>query len=149
MLLKRINRDDPEKIFIVVKNGYTTTAITSGQALSWDLVAVDGVTVTLPAAYTGIAFAGIAVQTIAYGAYGMLQIYGYNSSVIVKTLTGGTPAGAAGVALAMTAAAFHLETMAISLSSTAAVPVQVPCGFLLAAQASFTTKAVAAFIKAM
>ena len=36
MLFKRINRADPEKIFIVVKNSYSTASLTNGQAVIWD-----------------------------------------------------------------------------------------------------------------
>ena len=36
MLLQRINRSDPEKIFIVVKNSYSTASLTNGQAVIWD-----------------------------------------------------------------------------------------------------------------
>lgn len=36
MLWQRINRGDPEKIFVTVFNSYSTAAITNGQAVNWD-----------------------------------------------------------------------------------------------------------------
>lgn len=36
MLFQRINRSDPEKVFIIVKNSYSTASVTNGSALCWD-----------------------------------------------------------------------------------------------------------------
>ena len=104
MLLQRINRSDPEKIFIVVKNTYSTASLTNGQAVIWDYATdADGVGVTKPtdtfavkALHNGTAFAGIAAQTIASGAYGLIQVYGYHSAVRVRSWTAGVPGIAAG-----------------------------------------------------
>ena len=44
VLFQRINRTDPEKIFIIAYNSYATAAITNGQAVAWDYAAdADGV----------------------------------------------------------------------------------------------------------
>jgi len=85
MLFKRISRSDPERVFIVVKNGYSTATLTNGQAVQWDMSAADGVTVDIPgAAFNRMAaFAGIIADSIAYGSYGLMQVYGYHSAVIV------------------------------------------------------------------
>ena len=151
MLFKRITRSSAEKIFIVCKNSYSTASLTEGQAVNWDFITdVDGVGVTLPQARAtngGIGIAGIVAGTIVAGSYGLLQVYGYHSAVRVRTLTGGSPAGAKGSPLAINVAGsvFCLETVATG--STSLLVKQ--CGFLLAAQASFTTKAVAAFLKCL
>ena len=151
MLFKRVSRTDPEKVYAVVKNGYSTAALSSGQAVTWDFITLsDGVGVTLPlarATNAGVAVAGIVAQAIAIGGYGLVQVYGYHSAVRVRTVTGGTPAIAAGRPLTLNAAGslFCLESM-----STASIAIQVaPCGFALAAQALWTTSAIAAFIKAL
>lgn len=145
MQFARLIRTDPEIINIVVKNTYSTASLTNGQVVQWDGAAADGVSVTKPAAGDGISCAGVVAQTIAYGAYGLLRIYGYHSAVRVRTITGGSPAGAAQKAICMSQALFCGET--ISTASTAVL--RFPFGFLLAAQASWTSKAVAAFIKCM
>lgn len=151
MLFQRINRSDPEKIFMIFKNSYSTASLTNGQVVMHDFnTDVDGVGVTRPTARAtnaGMAVAGVAAQTIVAGNYGLIQVYGYHSALRVRTVTGGSPAGAAGRPLVINVAGsvFCLET--ISTASTAVLT--FPCGFLLAAQASFTTKAVAGFLKCM
>ncbi len=145
MLFKRISRSEPEKIFVVAKNSYSTASLTNGQAVAWDAVTdQDGVGVTLAAAGSGISTAGIASETIAAGEYGLIQCYGYHSAARVRTVTGGSPTGA-GTALALVNTVFCLET--VSTASTATL--KFPSAILMATQASFTTKAVAVFIKAM
>jgi hypothetical protein len=158
MLFQRINRTNPEKIFIVAKNSYSTASLTNGQAVIWDWTTdVDGVGVTLATATEnvscGIDVAGIAAETIAAGAYGLLQVYGYHSAVRVRTMT--TTSHVYNESLAAVAkgtplvggitAVFCLE--GITPAETAQV--LHPCGFALAAQASFTTKAIAVFLKCL
>lgn len=145
MLYQRLIRTDPEKIWMVVKNSYSTASLTNGQVVSWDLTDADGIGVTKPAAGDGMAVAGVVAATITSGAYGLIQVYGYHSAVRMRNITGGSPAIAAGGALCMSQALFCAEN--ISTASTAVL--RFPFGFALAAQASWTSKAVAAFIKAM
>lgn len=90
--------------------------------------------------------AGIAAQGIAAGQYGLIQVYGYHSAVRVRQDTSSAAANvAAGRPLAMAAAGsvFCLEPMETASNKV----VVFPCAFALAAQASWTTKAVAAFLK--
>jgi len=156
MLFMRVNRSNPEKVFIVVKNSYSTASLTNGQAVAWDhQTDADGVGVTKPFAYTtslGADIAGVAAETIAAGAYGLVQVWGYHSAVRVRTMSttgnGGVVwrAVAAGVPLsAPLAAAFCLE--GISGASTSII--RFPVGFALAANAEYTTAAIAAFLKCL
>ena len=158
MLFKRINRADPEKVFIIVKNSYSTASLTNGQAVIWDWTTdVDGVGVTLATATVNVSagqdVAGIAAETIASGDYGLLQVYGYHSAVLVRTMTQtghiyheSRAAIAKGTPLVGgTTTVFALE--GITPAETAQV--LHPCGFALAAQASFTTKAIACFLKCL
>lgn len=158
MLWQRINRSDPEKCFIVVYNSYSTAAITVGQAVSWDYTTdANGVSVTKPtAAESGFQLAGIVADTsIAAGAYGLLQVYGYHPAVRVRsmTATGGIyherrEAVAAGSMLigGMTAS-FCLEGINRFTGSTVSAIHIYPNAIALAAQASYTTKTIAAIIK--
>jgi len=142
MLFQRINRTDPEKIFIVAKNSYSTASLTAGMPAMWDYASeANGVAVTLPSAECGIAFAGITVGTIAHGAYGLFQVYGYNADAIVD---GGTDV-TAGNPLTMNAAAFELYKL--STASTAVL--DQPCGFALAAITVATAAATAMFVKGL
>jgi len=158
MLFARINRSNPEKVFIVAKNSYSTASLTNGQAVIWDWTTdVDGVGVTLATATEnvscGIDVAGIATETIAAGEYGLLQVYGYHSAVRVRTMT--TTSHVYNESLAAVAVGTPLVggiTAVFCLEGvTPAETAQVlhPCGFALAAQASFTTKAVAVFLKCL
>lgn len=159
MLFQRINRSDPEKVFIVAYNSYSTASLTNGQVAIWDYATdSDGVGVTKPtdtynvkALHNGAAFAGIAAETITSGSYGLLQVYGYHSAVRVRSWTGGVPAIAKGTALACVSAVFCLESY-INYASATSTLTQLNvkfAGFALAAQASWTTKAIAAFISAL
>lgn len=151
MQMQRIKRSDPEKWFIVVYNSWSSASLTNGQAVQWDFLNdANGVGVSRPTARAtnaGTAVAGIAAETIAAGDYGLLQIYGYHSAVRVRTMTGGAPAIEAGSPLCLNSAGslFCLENF-----DTGSTNIQVaPCGFALAAQALWTTTAIAAFIKAL
>jgi hypothetical protein len=159
MLMNRINRADPEKVFIVAKNSWSTAALSNGQAVVWDYATdADGVGVTRPTAgavragHLGTAFAGIATEAIAVSDYGLLQVYGYHSAVRVRSQTGGTPIIAAGTALTCTdSTAFVLHSFEPGTLATSTLTVHNAhyVGFALAAQALWTTTAIACFIKGL
>ncbi len=152
MLFQRINRSDPERIFLVVKNGYATAALTNGQPVGWDLSDVDGVNVTKMAATDiGNSFAGVVAETIAIGGYGLIQVYGYHSAVIVDgSATGDIHTGEA---LYARVAAFNLKNgwQASGASTSITIdtigsPVAVAFGGYASAG---TTGTIAAFIHAL
>ena len=91
MLFQRINRTDPEKIFIIVKNSWSTAALADGYCVQWDFTTdKDGVGVTQPttmSASLGNAVAGIAAEAIAVGEYGLVQVYGYHAAVHARACT--------------------------------------------------------------
>ncbi len=158
MLFQRVNRTNPEKIFLVAKNSWSTASLTNGQAVIWDYTTdVDGVGVTKPtdgnlqAGHYGVAFAGIAAETIASGDYGLLQVYGFHSAVRVRTQTGTSPAVAKGTALSCKDAIFALASADPNAITTSTLTVHnfEWVGFALAAQAEFTTAAIAVFIKGL
>jgi hypothetical protein len=155
MLLQRINRSSPEKVFVVAKNSYSTASLTNGQVVEWDhQTDADGVGVTKPTANAtahGAAVAGVVAETIAAGSYGLIQVYGYHSAVRCRTISttangaNGYAAIAAGTPLVQgVTAGFMFEGKDISATNNLHV-----CGFALAANASYTTKAIAAFIKCL
>lgn len=84
MLFQRVNRTDAEKVFTVVYNA-SGGSFTVGQALEYDTgTSADGIRVTTPSTAGLSAFCGLATATIANGAYGLAQIYGYSSTASVK-----------------------------------------------------------------
>jgi hypothetical protein len=151
LLAQRVNRSDPEKLFITVFQSYSTAAGANGQAYIWDFgTDKDGLGVTRPTARAtngGIAAAGILAEAVAAGGYGLMQVYGYHSAVRARTVTGGTPAIAAGrpLIISVAGAVFCLE----SISTASKTIVSWPCGFAFGATTGFTTAAIAAFIKAL
>lgn len=151
MIFQRINRTDPEKVFVIAKNGYSTAALTVGQGVMWGLTAADGVTVTRPTARAtnaGVAAAGVvAASSIAVGGYGLVQVYGYHSAIRARTVTSGTPAIAAGRPLVLNVAGSVFCLESVSTASTALLT--FPMGFALAANSAFTTTAIAGFVKAL
>ncbi len=91
MLFKRVLDTDPEKIFIIVCNSWTTAALADGYVVQWDFLdAIDGVGVSQPtglATNLGNACAGVAVGQIPPGDYGLVQVYGYHSAVRAHACT--------------------------------------------------------------
>ena len=158
MLFQRVNRTNPEKIFLVAKNSWGTASLTNGQAVIWDWTTDgDGVGVTKATATENVSagqdVAGIAAETIASGDYGLLQVYGYHSAVRCRRLTStghvyfestaeiakGTPL-VGGITVG-----FVLE----GITPAATAQNLQPCGFALAANALFTTAAIAVFLKCL
>ena len=93
MLFQRVSRANAEKVFLVAKNVSGSTA-TAGYPLVFDVGAsVDGVRVTRASATDVQAFAGIADSDIANNDYGLLQVYGYRSSIAIYASTGSSVAG--------------------------------------------------------
>jgi len=151
MLFQRINRTDPEKVFVIVKNSYSTASLTNGQSAQWDYVTdADGIAVTKPAAtVNGLgapSFGGIITQTIASGDYGLMQVYGHHTAIRARTTTGGAPAIAKGTALrGPIAAAFCMESVTVTGTDSNCFAM----GIAGAANATWTTAAIAGFIRAM
>lgn len=87
MQLQSVNRENPERIFIKVKNVEGAT-ITTGLPVAYALgTSNDGVSATLAdsaGAYTG--FLGVAVADIANNDYGQVQIAGFVNSALVSNI---------------------------------------------------------------
>lgn len=95
MLFQRVNRSDPEKIYVVAKNGSGAT-LTAGYQAFWDceMTTPDGVQVTNSATSTTLCtFAGIADAAIANGSYGLLQVWGYRADVYMVSSEGSSAKG--------------------------------------------------------
>jgi len=154
MMFQRINQSSPERVFVVVYNSYGT-AMTNGMCVRWDYTTdCDGVGIERSTAATnGFPAAGVIAETIAAGAYGLLQIYGYHSAVRVRSMTSTSHAYheareeiAKGTSLAYDITADVLCAEGIK---TCAEFDLCPFAFALAAAAATTSAAIAAFIKAM
>lgn len=145
MLFQRLNRSDPEKVFIVVKNSYSTAAITVGQAVAWDYTTdADGVGVTQPTTALITMPCGIVeYASIAAGDYGLVQVYGHNANALVD----GTTGVGVGTRLRLTNASFALSHMTTALDTFGTA-----CSFTFVSGQVYTTGAAAAkkcFIRAL
>ena len=128
-----VNRDQPEKVFIQIKNGYSTASMTVGQIASLSTTVADGITCTRPATANLAAVKGVVTAaSIAYGEYGEAQCYGYNAGCLVS---GGTDV-TAGAKLSAKDAVFN----AIAAAGTL---VAGESGVIIAMEA-FTTSTAAA-----
>lgn len=150
MLFQRINRSNPEKVFIVAYNSEGTTTVSNGQLVQWDFTTDhDGVGFIKPTARAtngGFAACGVVAETIAGGSYGLVQVYGYHATAQVRAMTGSAKDIVPGTPLSMSAvASYCLESFA-----TGSAVIQVfPCAFSLGTLAAFTSAATAVFIKAL
>ena len=85
MRYQRINRQDPEKVFVACKNAYSTTHLSAGNVVVWAYNGTDdGLAVTRPASTKLALIAGVVTGTIAISGYGEIQVYGHNADVTVK-----------------------------------------------------------------
>ena len=100
MEFQRARREDPERIFMVVRNSYSTASLTNGQWCSWDIVTdKDGFSVTKPAGVNRYSVAGVVVEAIPHAEYGLAQVWGYKadarclggSGSVTSKISGGTP----------------------------------------------------------
>lgn len=105
MLLKRLNRDEPERIFVVVENNEGAQMDKDATA-SLDITTdVDGIKALDINANEEYAFMGIVDANIADNDFGLVQTYGYRSSSnVVRTNTNLS----AGMPLTPVAAVHHL-----------------------------------------
>jgi hypothetical protein len=141
MLFQRLNRSDPEKVFIVVKNTYSTAAITVGQVVCFDYTTdADGVGVTQPTtALLKLAAGVVETASIAVGDYGLVQVYGHNANALVD----GTTGIGIGVPLKVKNGSFALDVAGVTATGAS---------YLFVAGIAYTTGAAAAkkvFVRCM
>src|SRR5437867_8105326 len=110
-VFQRVNRSDPERVFIVVLSNETNVA---DDCCAWETASasIDGVKVRQPDTGVLFGFVGVADAAITSGNYGLVQVYGYRStSRVFQTNTSQDT----GNALTPTAGAPFLESVAPTL----------------------------------
>jgi hypothetical protein len=148
MIFKRVNRDQPETVFISVLSNETCAA---GDACIWETASasIDGVKVRQPDTSLLYAFVGVADAAITSGEYGLVQVYGYRSSSrVFQTNTSQDT----GVNLVPTAGAAYLQSVASSTTSSANVtqqPVFAMLGESIASSSASATISAKIFIRAL
>lgn len=111
MILKRVNREEAERVFIVMQANDANVAADGTVCLETNASSVDGVKVIrgATAIVANHCFVGVADAAISSGAYGLVQIYGYRSTS--KVLASNADQ-ALGVALAAASAQVYLSSYA-------------------------------------
>tara|TARA_R110002020_G_scaffold26193_5_gene84573 strand:+ start:860 stop:1336 length:477 start_codon:yes stop_codon:yes gene_type:complete len=85
MLFQRVNESSPERLFVIVKNSYSTASLSADQWCAWDdLTDEDGVAVTKPKGVLRGSIAGVVTETIAAGDFGVVQCWGYRATARVS-----------------------------------------------------------------
>lgn len=84
MRIQELNREEPEKIFMTIKNVKGST-VSAGEVVVYDISTdADGKRVDQPATASLKAVAGVAIEDIADDDFGSIQIYGYHGTAAVK-----------------------------------------------------------------
>ena len=138
MEIQQVNRTDPEKVYITVKN--TSAAVTAvGDACVFDYTTeADGVSVILPTTALLEVPAGFWTEVVADDGYGLVQVWGHTEDLKVVTITA---EGAVGDPLIMVDGAEELNTSATTHTKVAVL------GETLAVNTDTVTTGVKAFIK--
>jgi hypothetical protein len=120
MIIKRLNRTDPERVFVVALCNEAQAADTA-VAMEAATASIDGVKVRQPDTGMLYAFVGLNDASIASGSYGLVQVYGYRStSVVFQTNTSISE----GVPLVPVAGQAYLQSAVSTLASDAAITLQ-------------------------
>ena len=152
MLFQRLNRSDPERIFLVVQ---ANEALAVDDACIWEFASasIDGVKVRQPDTGLLYGFVGVADAAISANAFGLVQVFGYRStSRVFQTNTSQDT----GVALVPTAGQVYLQSVAttIQVSSTIATtvtlqPIFAVLGETVSNSAGSATISAKVFIRAL
>ena len=90
MLIQQLNRTDPERVQLIVKNVDGGGSITTGMGVALVRTAAsgDGINAVRVTAAEAGAFAGVALADIAINAYGLVTAWGYAASVAISQSVG-------------------------------------------------------------
>ena len=132
MLLQRINRSNPEKVWIVVK---AEEALLVDRPVCLHFTGTDDglLAATANAATDGTKVVGIADAAIALGDYGLVQCYGYRATA--QIINASDAAADCGGHLAVGSASSGYLYMSVSLGAAT----NVQPNFIMANSASKTT----------
>jgi len=148
MIIQRINRTNPEKVFVVCRND-TSTAIPKGYPADFVFDGTrDGLDITdvnTGNAALSTLLVGLCDKEIAASAYGLVQCYGVNTSAPLYRHT--TTAYAIGDALVLMTASSILSRVAAGAVS-AWLPGMV-CGGVVATSAATSSSTGTVFLRLM
>lgn len=90
MLIQQLNRTDPERVQIIVKNVDGGGSITTGMGVAFAQVAAsaDGVNAVRQTKALQAQFCGVAAADIAINAFGIVTAWGFAASVLLSQSVG-------------------------------------------------------------
>ncbi len=88
MLVQQLNRTDPERIQIMVKNVDGGGSITTGLGVAFPIsgASIDGISSVRATAALARGFVGVATQDIAINGFGLATAWGYVNSVQISNV---------------------------------------------------------------
>ncbi len=89
MLIQQLNRTDPERIQIMVRNQDGSGSITTGYGACFvkgAVASIDGITVVKATAALQFGFIGVATQDIGFNAFGLVTAWGFVNSVQISNV---------------------------------------------------------------
>lgn len=94
MLIKQLNREDAEKVFISCRN-VTGATISAGVPVEWDVItATDGNAISgCKSGSLASLFAGVTDDSMTDSSYGLVQVYGFRTSAYVSRASAGNTPG--------------------------------------------------------
>ena len=154
MLFKRLNRDQPEQVFVVAENNEGATIDIDATVQVDTTTDVDGVKVRDMDTGDLYAFMGVADAAIADNNFGLIQVYGYRSTSQILTTDTSIAAGLPLIPVAGQEYFNSFETAITQASSTdqqaTTITLQPTFGCLLESITTSTgTASLKIFIRAM
>ena len=88
MIIQQLNRTDPEKIQIQIRNVDGSGSITTGYGAAFPITgaSIDGISAVKATAALQRGFVGVSVQDIAINGYGLITSWGYVNSVQISNV---------------------------------------------------------------
>lgn len=149
-IFQRVNRSDPERVFVVFlnNNGGSTAAGDTAQ-LELNSASIDGVKARSVATGNEFAFLGCWDGVTTAGTYGLVQTYGYRSSAKVFQTNTSIDTGAV---LVPVAGQLYMSSILTTLASNTSItiqPVMAVLGQSIASSAASAALGVKVFLRAM
>src|SRR3990167_5444364 len=150
MQFTRLVRESPEVVYVLIRNSYSTAALSNGQFVSLDMATdLDGYSATKPNGVLrscGLGMMALNSSTIAACEYGKCQVYGWATNARVSGGSGAnTSKATAGASLYLKTSGFCAYALNF-LASAATIPAREhhPLGYIgaptnTAARATSTT----------
>lgn len=88
MLIQQLNRQDPERVQIMVKNVDGGGSITTGRGVCFPVTgaSIDGVSAVRSTAALQMGFVGVSTQDIGINGYGLATAWGFVNSVQISNV---------------------------------------------------------------